>query len=257
MDDLRKRLAFTLAEVLIVLGIIGLIAEMTIPTLMADFQKQMQIVGLKKAYSEINQAVVQMAIAGGCPIDLSCNDVFNNTSGDPFVATTKTGNEFKKYFKLAKDCGATEETNPPPEPCFSPTTSYYFDGSGGRSFAACMFYSFTTVDGFNIMVDGNGFCVDKSPDHTNYNTNQVCGSVYVDVNGFKKPNNMGRDIFEFYITNGKGPAIYPRGGSELLDSPSDWSWSDSSGTPQLCTPSKPYGWYCAARIMEQGWQMKY
>src|SRR5574344_1078186 len=46
-----KRVAFTLAEVLIVLGIIGIVASMTIPTLMNKVAKQEYLTALKKFYS--------------------------------------------------------------------------------------------------------------------------------------------------------------------------------------------------------------
>src|SRR5574344_377755 len=46
-----KRTAFTLAEVLIVLGIIGIVASMTIPTLMNKVAKQEYLTALKKFYS--------------------------------------------------------------------------------------------------------------------------------------------------------------------------------------------------------------
>src|SRR5574344_780724 len=46
-----KRKAFTLAEVLIVLGIIGIVAAMTIPTLMNKVAKQEYVTELRKFYS--------------------------------------------------------------------------------------------------------------------------------------------------------------------------------------------------------------
>ena len=47
--DARK--GFTLAEVLITLGIIGVVAAMTIPTLMAKFEKQQYVTQLKETYT--------------------------------------------------------------------------------------------------------------------------------------------------------------------------------------------------------------
>lgn len=47
---------FTLAEVLITLGIIGVVAAITIPNLMTHFQQEQTVTKLKKAYSVINQA---------------------------------------------------------------------------------------------------------------------------------------------------------------------------------------------------------
>ena len=50
--------AFTLAEVLITLGIIGIVAAMTLPSLIANYQKKVTVNRLKQAYSMINQALL-------------------------------------------------------------------------------------------------------------------------------------------------------------------------------------------------------
>ena len=56
-DRKAKYLAFTLAEVLITLGIIGVVAAMTIPTLISKTQKKEAVTRLKGAYSQIAQAI--------------------------------------------------------------------------------------------------------------------------------------------------------------------------------------------------------
>ena len=56
-----KRCAFTLAEVLITLGIIGVVAAMTMPSLIANHREKQTVAQLKKAYSTIQQAYL-MAI---------------------------------------------------------------------------------------------------------------------------------------------------------------------------------------------------
>ena len=53
------RKAFTLAEVLITLGVIGLVAAMTLPSLIGNYQKKEPVVRLKVAYSLLNQAIEQ------------------------------------------------------------------------------------------------------------------------------------------------------------------------------------------------------
>ena len=50
--------AFTLAEVLITLGIIGVVAAMTIPTLINAQQEKATITKLKKTYSVLQQALL-------------------------------------------------------------------------------------------------------------------------------------------------------------------------------------------------------
>lgn len=57
-----KKLAFTLAEVLITLGIIGIVAALSIPTLISAYQKKTTALEVKKAYTELNQ-ILKMAIA--------------------------------------------------------------------------------------------------------------------------------------------------------------------------------------------------
>jgi len=64
-DKGEKRAAFTLAEVLITLAIIGVVAVMTIPTLISDYQKQVTVTKLKVTYSTINQALRLSAIDNG------------------------------------------------------------------------------------------------------------------------------------------------------------------------------------------------
>ena len=59
---MKKHLGFTLAEVLITLGIIGVVAAMTIPTLMSNTGKSEFKTAYKKIISAVNQAVT-MSVA--------------------------------------------------------------------------------------------------------------------------------------------------------------------------------------------------
>ena len=85
---------------------------------------------------------------------------------------------------------------------------------------------------------------------------QVCGSLYIDVNGpIKGPNNFGRDIFAFWITNGKGAMLYPMGGKD--DNYIGWWKNPANGNPRYCYPSITGGAWCSGRILEENWQMNY
>ena len=55
-----RRVAFTLAEVLITLGIIGVVAAITMPVLIAKHRAQVLQTQFKKCYSEVSQALVQL-----------------------------------------------------------------------------------------------------------------------------------------------------------------------------------------------------
>ena len=61
----RKRFAFTLAEVLITLGIIGVVAAMTMPSLIANYQKKVWVNQLKKSVSVLEQGFQKMLADDG------------------------------------------------------------------------------------------------------------------------------------------------------------------------------------------------
>ena len=54
-----KKYGFTLAEVLVTLGVIGVVSAMTIPTLMQNHQKKTYVTQLHKIYNELQQAFIQ------------------------------------------------------------------------------------------------------------------------------------------------------------------------------------------------------
>lgn len=64
-SDFNKEKAFTLAEVLITLGIIGVVSAMTIPNLMSSYNKHVVETKLKKTHSTILQAFKLMQAENG------------------------------------------------------------------------------------------------------------------------------------------------------------------------------------------------
>ncbi len=61
----QSHFGFTLAEVLITLGIIGVVAALTLPTLMSSYRKQVAETRLAKFYSVMNQAIEQSEVVNG------------------------------------------------------------------------------------------------------------------------------------------------------------------------------------------------
>ena len=73
---MRKSLGFTLAEVLITLAIIGVVAAMTIPSVIVNTNQSEYKTGLKKAVSVLNSSItMNVALEGETPYDN--NDLFN------------------------------------------------------------------------------------------------------------------------------------------------------------------------------------
>ena len=61
----QRKIAFTLAEVLITLGIIGVVAAMTMPALIGNYQKKQTVSALQKAYTTLAQAVKLSELSNG------------------------------------------------------------------------------------------------------------------------------------------------------------------------------------------------
>ena len=97
--------AFTLAEVLITLGIIGVVAAMTLPTLVQNHKKQTIETRLAKFYSTINQAIAQSEVENGSRMywtqmeDRNANNVVSREGITPKEWYEKY---LKKYLKVLK-----------------------------------------------------------------------------------------------------------------------------------------------------------
>ena len=100
-----RRIAFTLAEVLITLGIIGVVAAMTLPVLTANYRKSVIETRLAKFYSVINQAIMQSEVENGSRLYWNRMEVRNQ---DDVVTTEGISPKewyetyLKKYLKTLK-----------------------------------------------------------------------------------------------------------------------------------------------------------
>lgn len=249
--------AFTLAEVLIVLGIIGIVAEMTIPNLIQDSQKQVYATSLKKAYTNFNQVLLQISADKGCSYDLKCTGLFATNTDSKSL-----GDELVRYFKVIKNCGIATGQG-----CFAANTNANYDGSSTTNYQwdnDDTRYKFITTDGMAFAVKNyaNGNAADcgnawsPATGGLGY-MSQTCGIIIVDVNGSKGPNNRGRDTFIFFITNGKGAILYPQGGIDDNFSGTYYWWNDNNDNKCSSSGTSKYGVYCPGRVMENGWVMDY
>ena len=176
--DKYRRVAFTLAEVLITLGIIGVVAALTIPTLMFQYQKKSLETQFKAAYSLINQAILMVKQETGS------NSLYNDyVVYSPEKDYYKRDEFIKEFYKYMH---ATNEVIPN-----NIQYSIYSDGHVKRH-ADNTSFSFETPD--KILANGM----------TMYAT--INGGLdgkhiifCVDVNGIKPPNRMGHDLFLFIV----------------------------------------------------------
>ena len=196
ISDNIRRLAFTLAEVLITLGIIGIVAAMTIPTLIANYQKKQTVSKLKQTYSIISQALTMAQAEHGDTTTWEVNGIYDTpTASSNFNREDVIKNFGTKYFipylKVAKDYGYTQYTKIGYDGPFLPVSGNLIGGYSN--------YDYKIMLSNNVLVNvglGTG-CLDgeKNPDGTCVTQTYKNIVFKVDINGFQKPNTMGKDVF--------------------------------------------------------------
>lgn len=179
--------AFTLAEVLITLGIIGIVAAMTIPILIKNTQDAEFKAALKKDYSILLQAQKQIALNNGGDFSFAiagCTTAIHNC----------LKNAFKSELSIVAECDTGNMSN-----CLSSPDVKYLNNDDPTGSTITAYYAGAGL----VLKDGTtlAFFLDKA-DCTNtfytpYTNN--CGWMYVDVNGLKPPNQWGKDFYSFLI----------------------------------------------------------
>lgn len=186
---------FTLAEVLITLVIIGVIAAITVPTLHANYTEEEKKSKIKKGYSTLANAMTRVrADGGGMILDYDVND-------DLETVQTWFEDYLEQYLITTKVCYNTSG-------CWSDTGSKYMNGSSAGGSTGIGYPTVTAVlnDGMFINIDR---CTISS--YGIKSENQYGLIVYFDINGNKKPNVVGKDIFLTVFTDdGLVPAFKDR-----------------------------------------------
>ena len=173
---------FTLAEVLITLGIIGVVAAMTLPTLLTNTQKTALAVATKRFHSIVSNAV-QLYMADENTDDLRNSELCARDDGSNWVETqAATDNFVRKYFNVVQECDSNNA-----DKCFAANYRNY--KANGQTYPSKWLVSgkaFILADGTVLTIQAGG---QQLPPVT----------VYVDVNGRKGPNVMGYDLWSMSI----------------------------------------------------------
>lgn len=217
-NKIPKLIAFTLAEVIIVLGIIGIIAQLTLPGLITDISKYQRKVAFKETYTILSQAATQLYQENNG----SLLGLYKTNSND-------VKNSFLPYVKITRDCPYAQAMGT--GRCMLATFKY-LNGTTNPYNETASTSGFILKNGISVVFDSDPSYVD---DCIFGGTPNVCAYVYIDVNGVEKPNIIGDDIYDLILTPQKlmldntGRCIYP----------GETNWT--SGTND--------GWYCSTRVM--------
>ncbi len=223
--------AFTLAEVLITLMIIGVIAAITIPSVYWTVQKTDLTAKFAKVYSSLAQCVKGV----------------ESLEGNVTQWTWSNGEQvFNDYF--SKKFSVIEKCLPGAEGCGDAQYTYLNGASVSNPFPTSLL-RFVTADGTKWLLGINSGCLDSK---------EYCALIRVDINGDSKPNVYGRDVFTFFIlpyTNEvrvEGMYDYPTS----FDVDNGWAQKTRSVIDGDCSKDGG-GTLCGAKIIKDGYKMNY
>ena len=188
---LLSKAAFTLAEVLITLGIIGVVAALTLPSVVANYKEKQLTTAWKKAYSDVANAALLMS-----------------QNNEDLSTEQKVGKAFAKYLKVDKVCDANKGIE---QGCWRENTKIYSkDGSYAYSDP-------TDIGGGGvcmILTSGTLFCIDYGG---------KVSPLFFDINGYLKPNIRGKDVF-YALFNKETYMVKPAKGYLQNWGPADCDW---------------------------------
>ncbi len=216
---MTKKLGFTMAEILLSLTIIGVVAAITLPSLMANINERTWNTQRKALYARMSQAIAMMPQVGG--YGTLTEDESGSVTADTAAETFLTEG-LSKVLKINNicdsehlaDCGVpTSYINLVGSTITWPKTvkqwnyqfvDYSFIGSGFGENGSDKFYSYSQIDtraaafetnnGESVVIYYSPYCASLSDVATAYSQTRMCANFIYDLNGDKGPNAVGKDI---------------------------------------------------------------
>jgi prepilin-type N-terminal cleavage/methylation domain-containing protein len=214
---------FTLAEVLITLLIIGVVSSLVIPAIINDTQEAELKTAWKKTYSEIDQATKKIMLDNaGTMKDLSFSGDSSNFIKD----------KYGEYLSYIESCNNNRSYGN----CWS-TINTYKNGSTSPYSTPEEFALHIIANDAGAILKNGTFIQFHGGTVGSYKSDcpeNMCSNIFVDVNGFKNPNVVGKDIFGIIVTP---TGIKPYG--------SYGYWNQNT-----CSDSST-GWSCSAQYLYQ------
>ena len=238
---MMNRKGFTLADVLITLGIIGVVASLTIPPLVQSTNKKTMGNALARSVELIQQGFTNIKVEA--QKNSADDTVFENLAmikksdlgldGEAYITDDNS------FYNDTRSFLGTEESN------YNINSIKNFSGSDVannllQDFTAYKFNKANMVVMFQNVTNN---------DIVNADNDTIISKVLIDANGVAGPNRFGKDVFLFGLTN--AGTLIPAGTEQYND------FDNTIATGACSGASVGDGTACAARVMTDKWEVKY
>lgn len=259
------RLGFTLAEVLITLGIIGVVAAMTLPVLINDYKAKSLSEQLKVSYSLLSQGYAKM-LADDETTDFRTSS-YASMLEDENLSEEDEIKLMGKYFKVTVAVPYAQQVKegwPAGNTKYSGATCEKWVGKGSTWYLKgrkqCEGLRQNVYRLSNGALVRSGFFMYYYPNKDNSgHLKQPIAQLTVDVNGEKGPNTFGEDVFMFVV--GQDGKLYPMNGTDFayyMEAAFNKNFNNvyylRSGTDTCKTGD---GKTCTAAVLEHNFKINY
>ena len=226
---MKKLKAFTLAEIIITMGIVGVIAALTVPDLLSDYQNKAMAVKIRKSINEVESAIDQYVTAEGKTSFAQTKVLTGGQTLDAFV---------RENFRVIKTCDGTNtckrDCATGDEACAKEVETCKEQVAAAGCFANEEYISIDNSASANfncsetsyILADSSAICM---------TIDSGLIDVHIDVNGTEPPNFGGRDMFKFTIN----------------------SKAEIKGGDAANCKKNSNGYGCIAKLQQNNWKMDY
>ncbi len=174
--------AFTITELVVALGIIGVIATMTIPHIAKDINRKILSSQIKNTVASLQQVVADEMVTH------KTKNLMDTDFGNPDTLLTE------EHFEILKECSSTDN-------CWGEKYGYIHPGKRGDTVTPPAASTRTIKLRNGVVI---GYKLISNP--------AAVGNFYIDINGSDDPNIIGRDFFAIRLMNtGKLLGAYPTG----------------------------------------------
>lgn len=252
-----KRKGFTLAEVLIALAIIGVVAVLTIPSLVTGYKKDVWGSSLATAVSNFETAMQGMINKEGV-YNVYETQAWKTLNGaalsssnvNSWAARTSDVLKIGNIYKNHTECYGSEKIK-----VAVGNGKINASGLGIQAESGAVYWMSISAD----QSKGNPENAISEEEALNrgINLRANVATMIIDVNGKDKPNTIARDVFFFVL--GSDGRLYPVGGKDLAEfSGEGATWDDPSSDKRcLIGDIGDIGMGCTARVIENGYKIDY
>ncbi len=257
-----KKNGFTIAEALIVLGIIGIISILTIPTFISGQRKNMYASFLNIAVSNFNTAMNSLILQEGVD-NLLETKAWQDISEEELLAASSSEtireafqNNLRSALKIVSTPQEDEDNQINYVTSSGDTYDLKIENTKPARFIAKNGVEYKIL--INNTISATPKISEASALENNIHYTQKAADVYIDINGESSPNIIGRDLFRYELgANGK---LYPFGSRDYCfynSITNDGSLPDENTVNTCMTKEETEDERRAAYLMNNGYKMDY